>query len=195
MKIYTKTGDKGTTALFGGTRVPKHHIRIDSYGTVDELNSHLGMLRDQKIDEHSEEILLQIQERLFTIGSILATDPEKAILKSGKERLDIPKISTEDIELLEQEMDSMNEELPPMTHFILPGGHQTVSVCHIARCVCRRAERLAAALHNAEAFDPLVLQYLNRLSDYLFVLARKLSKDLQAKEIQWIPKKDPERRK
>ena len=189
MKIYTKTGDKGTTALFGGTRVPKHHIRIDSYGTVDELNSHLGLLRDQKIDEHSHEILLKIQDRLFTLGAILATDPEKAILKNGKERLDIPKISAEDIDLLEQEIDKMNEELPPMTHFVLPGGHQSVSFCHISRCVCRRAERLAAALHELEPFDEKVLQYLNRLSDYLFVLARKLSKDLNAREIQWIPKK------
>jgi cob(I)alamin adenosyltransferase len=189
MKIYTKTGDKGTTALFGGTRVPKHHIRIESYGTVDELNSHLGMLRDQEIDDHSHEILLQIQERLFTVGSILATDPAKATLKSGKQRLEIPGISAEDIKLLEQEMDNMNEELPPMTHFVLPGGHQTVSVCHIARCVCRRAERLASALHELEPFEKEVLQYLNRLSDYLFVLARKLSHDLQAREIQWIPKK------
>ena len=189
MKIYTKTGDKGTTALFGGTRVPKHHIRIESYGTVDELNSHMGMLRDQKIDDHSHEVLLKIQDRLFTIGSTLATDPGKATLKSGKERLDIPKISAEDIELLEQEIDNMNENLPPMTHFILPGGHQTVSVCHIARCVCRRAERLATALHELEPFEESVLIYLNRLSDYLFVLARKLSKDLEANEIQWVPKK------
>ncbi|NJY64182.1 cob(I)yrinic acid a,c-diamide adenosyltransferase [Salinimicrobium sp. CDJ15-81-2] len=190
MKIYTKTGDKGTTALFGGTRVPKHHIRIESYGTVDELNSHLGMLRDQQIDEHSHEILLRIQDRLFTIGSTLATDPEKAVLKSGKQRLEIPKVTLEDIELLEQEMDKMNEELPPMTHFVLPGGHQTVSVCHIARCVCRRAERLATALYEIEPFEDTVLQYLNRLSDYLFVLARKLSKDLQANEMQWIPQKE-----
>ena len=190
MKIYTKTGDKGTTALFGGTRVPKHHIRIDSYGTVDELNSNIGLLRDQKLDDHSMDILIRIQDRLFTIGSILATDPEKAVLKSGKERLNIPKVSEDDIHLLEEEMDRMNEELPPMTHFILPGGHPTVSVCHITRCVCRRAERLATALYELEAFDEKVLQYLNRLSDYLFVLARKLSNDLNAREIQWIPEKN-----
>ena len=190
MKIYTKTGDKGTTALFGGTRVPKHHIRIDSYGTVDELNSNLGLLRDQQVDDHSKEILIRIQDRLFTIGSTLATDPEKAVLKSGKQRLEIPKISQEDIELLEQEMDRMNEALPPMTHFVLPGGHQTVSVCHVARCVCRRAERLATALYEIEPFEEQVLQYLNRLSDYLFVLARKLSHDLQAEEIQWVPQKE-----
>ncbi|WP_298758917.1 cob(I)yrinic acid a,c-diamide adenosyltransferase [uncultured Psychroserpens sp.] len=190
MKIYTKTGDKGTTALFGGTRVPKHHIRIDSYGTVDELNSHLGLIRDQDINNHYKDVLIDIQDRLFTVGAILATDPEKATLKNGKERLNIPKISEADIAQLEQEMDTMNESLPPMTHFVLPGGHQTVSFCHIARCVCRRAERLASALNDLEPFQPESLKYLNRLSDYLFVLARKLSHDLQAEEVKWIPKKE-----
>lgn len=190
MKIYTKTGDKGTTALFGGTRVPKHHIRIDSYGTVDELNSHLGLIRDQDINPHYKSIIIDIQDRLFTVGAILATDPEKALLKNGKERLNIPKISEEDITKLEQEMDTMNESLPEMTHFVLPGGHQTVSFCHIARCVCRRAERLASALNDLEPFQPESLTYLNRLSDYLFVLARKLSYDLQAEEVKWIPKKE-----
>ncbi|MEZ4856644.1 MAG: cob(I)yrinic acid a,c-diamide adenosyltransferase [Gelidibacter sp.] len=190
MKIYTKTGDKGTTALFGGTRVPKHHIRIESYGTVDELNSHIGLIRDQQMDQHHKTILIRIQDRLFTVGAILATDPEKAVLKSGKERLNIPKITETDIHQLEQEIDAMNESLPPMTHFVLPGGHQTVSFCHIARCVCRRAERLATALNDLEPFQPETLQYLNRLSDYLFVLARKLSYDLQADEVQWIPKKE-----
>ncbi|WP_204346126.1 cob(I)yrinic acid a,c-diamide adenosyltransferase [Psychroserpens algicola] len=190
MKIYTKTGDKGTTALFGGTRVPKHHIRIDSYGTVDELNSHLGLIRDQDIDPHYKHVLINIQDKLFTVGAILATDPEKATLKNGKERLNIPKISEDDIVQLEQEMDAMNEALPPMTHFVLPGGHQTVSFCHIARCVCRRSERLASALNDLEPFQPESLTYLNRLSDYLFVLARKLSYDLQAEEVKWIPKKE-----
>ncbi|RLD29550.1 MAG: cob(I)yrinic acid a,c-diamide adenosyltransferase [Bacteroidetes bacterium] len=190
MKIYTKTGDKGTTALFGGTRVPKHHIRIESYGTVDELNSHIGLIRDQEIDSHSKGILINIQDNLFTIGAILATDSKKSKLKSGKERLTIPKISNEDIELLEQEMDEMNTQLPPMKHFVYPGGHQTVSFCHIARCVCRRAERLASALNDIEPLQSHTLIYLNRLSDYLFVLARKLSKDLQADEIKWIPKKE-----
>ncbi|MFD1614946.1 cob(I)yrinic acid a,c-diamide adenosyltransferase [Gelatiniphilus marinus] len=189
MKIYTKTGDKGTTALFGGTRVPKHHIRIESYGTVDELNSHLGLIRDQAINQHYKAVLMHIQDRLFTIGAILATDPEKAILKSGKERLNIEKITAENIKRLEQEMDTMNEALPPMTHFVLPGGHQTVSFCHIARCVCRRAERLASALNDLEPFQANALTYLNRLSDYLFVLARKLSFDLQANEVKWIPEK------
>lgn len=189
MKIYTKTGDKGTTALFGGTRVPKHHIRIDSYGTVDELNSHIGLIRDQEIDPRSKEILVHIQDRLFTVGAVLATDPEKATLKNGKDRLNIPRIDEEDITLLEKEMDVMDGALPPMTHFVLPGGHTTVSYCHIARTVCRRAERLATALNELEPFDSHTLTYLNRLSDYLFVLARKLSQDLQADEVKWIPKK------
>jgi len=189
MKVYTKTGDKGTTALFGGTRVAKHHIRIDSYGTVDELNSHIGLIRDQEINTKYKEILIHIQDRLFTVGAVLATDPEKAVLKNGKERLNIPKSSIENIELLEKEMDTMNEALPQMTHFVLPGGHQTVSFCHIARCVCRRAERLASALNDIETVEPTTLMYLNRLSDYLFVLARKLSYDLQAEEVKWIPEK------
>lgn len=189
MKIYTKTGDKGTTSLFGGTRVPKHHIRIESYGTVDELNAHIGLLKDQDCGDHTRQVLNRIQDRLFTIGSTLATEPEKATLKSGKDRLGISKISEKDIELLEQEMDSMNDQLPPMTNFILPGGHQSVSFCHIARCVCRRAERMATALHEISPFDDMVLMYLNRLSDYLFVLARKLSKDLNADEVKWIAEK------
>ncbi|MEM6685909.1 MAG: cob(I)yrinic acid a,c-diamide adenosyltransferase [Bacteroidota bacterium] len=190
MKIYTKTGDKGTTALFGGTRVPKHHIRIDSYGTVDELNSHIGLIRDQEINSHYQNVLMEIQDLLFTVGAVLATDPEKATLKNGKDRLNIPRISEADVAVLEREMDTMNAALPPMTHFVLPGGHQTVSFCHIARCVCRRAERLATALYDLEPFEEHTLKYLNRLSDYLFVLARKLSHDLQAKEIKWIPKKN-----
>lgn len=189
MKIYTKTGDKGTTALFGGTRVPKHHIRIESYGTIDELNSHIGLIRDQAIDPIHKKILMEIQDRLFTVGAILATDPEKATLKNGKDRLNIPKISESDIKLLEDNMDIMNAALPPMTNFVLPGGHQTVSFCHIARTVCRRAERLASHLNDMETFQPETLMYINRLSDYLFVLARKLSFDLQAEEVKWIPKK------
>ncbi len=189
MKIYTKTGDNGTTALFGGTRVAKHNIRIESYGTIDELNSWIGLIRDQEIDVTSKKTLVAIQEKLFTVGAILATDPEKAVLKSGRERLNISKIDIEDIELLEKEMDTMDALLPPMTNFILPGGHTTVSYCHIARTVCRRAERLATHLYENEPFDMHVLQYINRLSDYLFVLARKLSSDLQAEEIKWIPEK------
>ena len=189
MKIYTKTGDKGSTSLFGGTRVPKHHIRINGYGTVDELNSWLGLLRDQEMDNHSREILIATQDKLFTVGAILATDPEKAQLKNGGDRLNIPLISISDVEQLENEMDIMNESMPPMTHFILPGGHTTVSYCHIARTICRRAERMVSLLHENEPVDSMVLTYLNRLSDYLFVLARKLSYDLKADEIKWIPEK------
>ncbi|RKR12238.1 cob(I)alamin adenosyltransferase [Maribacter vaceletii] len=189
MKIYTKTGDKGTSALFGGTRVPKHHIRLDSYGTIDELNSWIGLIRDQKIDTISKQTLLTIQDKLFTVGAILATDPEKAILKNGKERLAIPKISDIDITFLEDNMDAMETQLPQMTHFILPGGHTTVSYCHIARTVCRRGERMISFLNENEPTDGNVLSFINRLSDYLFVLARKLSFDLKAEEIKWIPEK------
>ena len=189
MKVYTKTGDKGTTALFGGTRVSKHHIRIESYGTVDELNSHIGLIRDQEINQHYKNILIEIQDRLFTVGAILATPPEKETLKSGEKRLQNLGIIESDIELLEKEIDKMEEALPPMTHFVLPGGNTTVSYCHIARCVCRRAERLAVHLNDIEPTDEMVIKYLNRLSDYLFVLARKLSYDLKADEVQWIPRK------
>ncbi len=189
MKVYTKTGDTGTTALFGGTRVSKHHIRIESYGTVDELNSHIGLIRDQDMNSHYKEVLIEVQDRLFTVGAILATPPEKATLKNGEKRLQNLGILESDIEFLENEIDNMEESLPPMTHFVLPGGHTTVSYCHIARCVCRRAERLSVHLNDIEPTDELVIKYLNRLSDYLFVLARKLSHDLKADEVQWIPRK------
>ena len=189
MKVYTKTGDTGTTALFGGTRVPKHHIRIESYGTVDELNSHIGLIRDQEINVLYKNVLIEIQDRLFTVGAILATPPEKEVLKNGQKRLQNLGILETDIEFLENEIDSMEDSLPQMTHFVLPGGHTTVSYCHIARCVCRRAERLAVHLNDIEPTDELVIKYLNRLSDYLFVLARKLSFDLKADEVQWIPRK------
>jgi cob(I)alamin adenosyltransferase len=189
MKIYTKTGDKGKTSLFGGTRVPKYDLRIEAYGTVDELNSYIGLIRDQKIDTHTSEILLNIQNELFTIGSMLATPPEKKVLKNGKERLNISKINTQSVELLENEIDKMNEKLPEMTHFILPGGHTTVSFCHITRCICRRAERISTELSDESSIEPQILIYLNRLSDYLFVLARKLTIDNNAQEIQWIPEK------
>jgi cob(I)alamin adenosyltransferase len=189
MKIYTKTGDKGKTSLFGGTRVPKYDLRIEAYGTVDELNSYIGLIRDQKIDSHTTEILLKIQNELFTLGSMLATPPEKEILKNGKERLNIPKITEESIELLENEIDIMNESLSPMSNFILPGGHTTVSFCHITRCICRRAERITTLLSDESTINSNILVYLNRLSDYLFVLARKLTIDNQAQEIPWIPEK------
>ena len=189
MKIYTKTGDKGTTGLYGGTRVPKNHIRIECYGTIDELNSHIGLLRDQEIDPIHKKVLAEIQDRLFTAGAILATPPEKETLKSGQARLSIDRITDEDIALLESEIDRMDGTLPQMTHFILPGGHQTVSFCHIARCVCRRGERLAVHLDQLEPVDSAILRYLNRLSDYLFVLARMLTSQLGADEVKWIPRK------
>lgn len=190
MKIYTKTGDKGTTALYGGTRVPKYNIRIEAYGTADELNSHIGLLRDQKIDTRTSETLLKVQNEIFTMGAMLATPPDKEKLKSGKDRLNIDKINEDAIVFIETEIDFMEQSLPQMTHFILPGGHPTVSFCHIARCVCRRTERLAVHLNDTEPIDAFILRYLNRLSDYLFVLARKLTFDNQATEIPWIPKKN-----
>jgi cob(I)alamin adenosyltransferase len=189
MKIYTKTGDKGTTSLFGGTRVSKDHLRIESYGTVDELNSYIGLIKDQAIDEFTKNVLIKIQHDLFTIGSMLATPINKETLKNGKERLNIPKITATSVIYLENNIDEMNSKLPSMTHFILPGGHTTVSFCHIARCVCRRAERLSVSLHEQETINLDILTYLNRLSDYLFVLARKLSKELRAQEVKWIPEK------
>jgi cob(I)alamin adenosyltransferase len=189
MKIYTKTGDTGTTALFGGTRVKKYNLRIESYGTVDELNSYIGLIKDQDISGIIKTSLLKIQNELFTLGAMLATPKEKETLKSGKERLNIPKINENSLLFLENEIDKMDEELPQMTHFILPGGHQAVSFCHIARCVCRRAERLSVELNDEETINTNIIKYLNRLSDYLFTLARKLSKDLSVAEIKWIPEK------
>ena len=181
MKIYTKTGDKGFTSLIGGTRVPKHHLRIESYGTVDELNSYIGLIRDQDITTHDKDLLKEIQDRLFTIGSSLAADPEKS-------KMVIPDLALTDIELLEQEMDSMNETLPPLKHFILPGGSNIISYCHIARCVCRRAERLVVHLAEESVVDDKVIIYLNRLSDYLFTLGRKVANDHKIPENQWIPR-------
>lgn len=181
-KIYTKTGDKGQTSLWGGARVPKHHIRIESYGTVDELNSYLGLLRDQLEDEQLRSAIKTIQDRLFTIGSILATDPEKA----GK--IQTPDLLLSDITLLESWIDEMDSQLPELKNFILPGGHVAVSSCHVARCVCRRAERLVVALNENEPVDELVMQYLNRLSDYLFVLSRRIAQILGAAEQIWNPR-------
>ncbi|UTW63528.1 cob(I)yrinic acid a,c-diamide adenosyltransferase [bacterium SCSIO 12741] len=181
MKVYTKTGDKGETSLLGGTRVSKDDIRIETYGTVDELNSHVGLIRDQEMDSSLKEVLIEIQDRLFTLGSHLASDPEKTPRK-------LPGMSEDDITLLEQKMDEMNEELEPMRSFVLPGGHTTVSYCHIARCVCRRAERLAIRLKRESYVDSLGIRYLNRLSDYLFVLSRRLTQDLGATEIPWEPR-------
>lgn len=180
-KIYTKTGDKGQTSLIGGTRVPKYHERIEAYGTLDELNSYIGLIRDQAIGEDLKTILLEIQDRLFTAESLLAAD-------TSKELKNLPYLEEQDIQLLEKQIDLMNESLPPLANFILPGGHTTVSFCHIARCVCRRAERLTIKLvemHPDTMQGDMVVKYLNRLSDYLFILARKISQNLGAVESPW----------
>ncbi len=182
-KIYTKTGDAGKTSLIGGTKVPKSHLRIEAYGTVDELNSHIGLLRDQLADAHTLAILKEIQDRLFTIGSSLACDPVREPL------MKIPDLKEEDVVLLEKEIDSMNEVLPPMKHFVLPGGHVAVSQAHVCRCVCRRAERLCVNLKEQEEFvEPLVIKYLNRLSDHLFVVSRYAAHLYGAPEITWTPR-------
>ena len=178
-KIYTRTGDKGQTSLIGGTRVPKFHPRIEAYGTIDELNSYIGLIRDHEIGEHYKEILLEIQDRLFTAESLIARDPDAVVT------VKLPSIVESDITLLEKEIDRMNEDLPELKSFILPGGHPLVSFCHIARCICRRAERHTIRLAQAVPVEELVVQYLNRLSDYLFVLARRLGKDFKASEINW----------
>ena len=182
LKIYTKTGDKGTTSLIGGTKVPKSHLRIEAYGTVDELNSYIGLCRDVLSEENSRQTLLHIQDRLFTIGSLLACDPEK---QTG---MKIPELTEADIHLLEQQIDAMNEIIPPMKFFVLPGGHPVVSHLHIARCVCRRAERCCVRLEQETPGDnPVVIKYLNRLSDYLFILGRYMAHLLKAEEIAWKP--------
>ena len=179
-KIYTKTGDKGHTALIGGTRVPKNHLRIEAYGTIDELNSWTGMLNDQFAHDPTRSILREIQDRLFTIGSMLATDPSK------HSKMTLPDLKESDITLLEKEMDSMQSKLPELKAFILPGGHPTVSTAHITRCVCRRAERLCVGLQEThEPVDSLIIQYLNRLSDYYFVLSRMIAKHVGVEEIAW----------
>ena len=197
MKIYTKTGDKGQTGLIGGRRVSKADLRIDAYGTVDELNSWIGLVRDQPVNADRKALLKEIQDRLFTVGAELATDPEKPP-KQG-----MPAIVPADVTLLEASMDAMDSELPELRAFVLPGGHESVSFCHLSRTVCRRAERLVIALNETlpqsahsgrsagavpAAVDPLVIQYLNRLSDYLFMLSRKMAQDLGAEEIEWKPR-------
>lgn len=183
MKIYTKTGDKGTTALFGGARIPKHHLRIECYGTIDELNSFTGLLRDEAGKHSATEELLRIQDRLFVIGSLLAAQP-------GKKNLKLPHLKDEDVLFLENAIDKMDRSLTPLRYFILPGGNKVASHAHICRCVCRRAERLAVLLSETEEVDALVVPYLNRLSDYFFTLARKLTHDLGGEETPWIPEKE-----
>lgn len=185
MRIYTKTGDKGTTSLIGGTKVLKSHERIEAYGTVDELNSNIGLCRDLIADPSIQEELREIQDRLFTIGSALACDPDK------ESQLKIPDLKEEDIVILEKKMDAMDETLPPLQAFILPGGHPTVSTIHIARCVCRRTERLIVQLlGTSEGTDNMIFKYVNRLSDYLFVLARFVGHQLKVEEVKWRPRID-----
>ncbi len=181
MKIYTKTGDTGETSLFGGMRVSKASLRIESYGTIDELNSWMGYLRDQPVNKGRQEFLISIQNNLFVMGSMLAAEP-------GNEKIKIPHLHEDDIGILEKEIDSMDSTLPPMRFFILPGGHESVSICHVARTVCRRAERLSIELDQNEPIDPLVVKYLNRLSDYLFMLSRKMGNELNIEETPWKPK-------
>jgi cob(I)alamin adenosyltransferase len=181
-KIYTKTGDKGETSLIGGKRVPKYDMRIEAYGTVDELNSFVGLLRDQEIDPYYKNVLLQIQDRLFVAESLLAKD------ESNKE-VKLPCLKNDDILFLENEIDSMNEKLPPLGNFILPGGHPAVSLAHVARCVCRRAERIIIQLSEQYPVEDIVIQYFNRLSDYFFVLARKIGQDTGVGDLLWKAKR------
>lgn len=188
MKIYTKTGDKGKTSLIGGKRVSKANLRIEAYGTIDELNSYIGLLRDQSIDLSTKDFLLTIQNNLFSIGTLLALDPENEKFKSLENPYDSLKITTAEITSLESRMDEMNKNLPELAHFILPGGHTTVSICHICRTICRKAERTCVTLNEKSGVATAIIIYLNRLSDYFFVLARKLSKDIGVSEIKWEPK-------
>ncbi|MCX6305335.1 MAG: cob(I)yrinic acid a,c-diamide adenosyltransferase [Bacteroidetes bacterium] len=182
LKIYTKGGDKGETSLLGGTRVAKSHERVEAYGNLDELNSFIGLIRDQEIDAHYRAVLIRIQECLFVAEALVARDPEK-------QTRNLPSLSAEDILMLEKEIDEMNEELPSLTNFILPGGHPIVSYCHLARTVCRRAERSLIRLNQESPVEDIIIQLLNRLSDYLFVLARKTGKDTGAIETPWITQK------
>jgi len=182
IKIYTKGGDKGETSLLGGTRVPKYHERIEVYGTLDELNSFIGLLRDQNLDAHTGEILLEIQKKIFVSESRLAADKPENLQR-------LPRLTENDISVLEQEIDKMNEQLPALKSFILPGGHPIVSYCHIARTICRRAERLTIKLNDKFSVEHEIIKYLNRLSDYFFVLARKISGDNNVREVPWEPYK------
>ena len=182
MKVYTRTGDAGTTGILGGTRLPKNHIRIEAYGTVDELNAHLGLLRDYEAAANHGAAIVAIQEDLFVLGSHLASDPEK-------NKMELPELNPLRIDDLEKAMDDMDATLPEMRNFVLPGGHPAVSQCHIARCVCRRAERATIALAHTSYVNDAMIRYLNRLSDYLFVLSRTLTHELGATETPWVPNK------
>ena len=178
MKIYTKKGDKGNTQLLGGSIVRKNHIKLECYGTIDELNAFIGNIYDQEISTLHKEVLLKIQNQLFNLGSIISFDGKK-------DKIKLPNVTTENIEMMEKAIDKMEESLPMLKNFILPSGHPTASICHIARTVCRRAERNLVALGQEQEINNLHIQYLNRLSDYLFVLARAILKENNAPEIEW----------
>jgi len=182
MKIYTKGGDKGYTSLWGGKRVSKSSLRIETYGTIDELNVYIGLIRDVLSDDKMEALLVEIQQQLFTFGAHLAADPDKKGLK-------LPKINQDHIKLLEKTIDEMEKELSPLVNFILPGGHVYVSYCHLGRVICRRAERITIALNKEEGVNPHIVKYLNRLSDFLFVLSRLVAKKNDAEELPWKPEK------
>ena len=182
MKVYTKTGDKGKTGLIGGTRVDKNDIRLEAYGTVDELNSYVGLLRSYISEQRITDVIIDIQNQLFKIGSYLAVDISVSEMRSEF------KLEEVRIKMLEEEMDKMESSLPPLTGFVLPGGHQATGVCHIARAVCRRAERRVIDIREVYDVDDWVVRYLNRLSDFLFVLSRHLSNYYGADEIQWDSK-------
>lgn len=179
MKIYTKTGDKGETSLLSGRRVSKSDVHIEAYGTIDELNSFIGLLRDQNIHSRYVKVLIAIQNKLFSIGSILASAGEQVAFA-------LPEVTLNDIKMLEYEMDEMDTSLPPLKNFVLPGGHQAVSLAHVCRTICRRAERRTIELKKHESVNENIVQYLNRLSDFFFVLSRKLATDLQVNEIAWV---------
>lgn len=181
MKIYTKTGDSGSTSLIGGKRVSKFHVRIEAYGDMDELISYIGLLRDTYDVEYYQLLLIWIQDRLMLCSSLLAHDNEG-------EAIELPVLSEKDINRLEKEIDKMESSLSPLRSFVLPGGHQTVSICHITRTVCRRVERKVIKLKDQEKIDDIIIVFLNRLSDFFFVLSRQMSKDFQVDEIPWNPK-------
>lgn len=178
MKVYTKTGDEGTTSLLGGTKVAKNDLRIEAYGTVDELNAYLGLIADQEAADDQKELIRRIQDRLFVVGSQLANDP-------GRSHFKVPTLNEKDVEALENSIDEMEKLLEPLTNFILPGGHPANSMSHVARCVCRRAERRVVELNERAPVDPLMLKYLNRLSDWLFVLGRHISRITRSPEVLW----------
>lgn len=183
MKVYTKTGDKGKTSLIGGEKVYKDELQIEAYGTVDELNSYLGLVRDyEEIDTENKAIIISIQNDLFVIGSLLAESKKK-------NKMILPQLTEEMLNAIETAIDNIELKLEPMKYFVLPGGHKLISHLHIARCVCRRAERRIVSLSNQIDVDPLILKYINRLSDYIFVLSRYMALKLEVKETPWIPKK------